>query len=253
MFKNIENLKIKDIYKGVSRKHLSVICRKSNSFVFRTAGCSRYTFSDYSIDVHAGEIIFLPKGISYDFVSLFDTPCEYVAVRFDADLTSAVPSSYSFDDFQDIEEVKNALTDLWRLGGQYEHYKCYSVFYNLLAYIENLENQTYIDKKNFYIISPAISYLKKHIYDCNLKIETLHMLCGVSGTYFRKIFQSNYAMSPQKYILGKRLSRAKSIIDNGDFDSISEVASTVGYNDPLYFSRAFKKKYGVSPSQYAKS
>ncbi len=252
MFKDIENLKIKDIYKGVTRKHFSVICRKSNTFVFRTAGCSRYTFSDYSIDVHAGEIIFLPTGSSYEYISLTDTPCEYIALRFDADLTDALPCSYSFDNFQDIDEVKNNLVDLWKLGGQYEHYKCYSLFYNMLAYLEGLENQTYADKKKFNIISPAVSYLKKHIYDCDLKIETLHMLCGISGAYFRKIFQSNYGTSPQKYILGKRLSRAKSIIDNGDFDSISEIATAVGYSDPLYFSRAFKKAYGVSPSQYAK-
>ena len=59
-------------------------------------------------------------------------------------------------------------------------------------------------------------------------------------------------MSPQKYIQNMRLSQAKPIIDNGDFDTISELAFSTGYNDPLYFSRAFKKKYGVSPLNYAK-
>lgn len=253
MFKNIENLKIKDIYKGVAQNHYSVSSRKSNAFVFRTAGTSRYAFSDFHIDLHTGEIIFLPAGCSYNCTALSDIPCEYIVIRFDAELTGALPCSYSFDNFQDIDEVKNNLVDLWKLGDQYEHYRCYSIFYNLLAYIKNLENQTYADKKSFYIISPAVSYLKKHIYDCNLKMETLHTLCGISGTYFRKIFESQYDVSPQKYILGKRLSRAKTLIDNGHFESISEVATTVGYNDPLYFSRAFKKKYGVSPSQYAKN
>lgn len=252
MFKNIENLKIKDIHKGIATKRFSVSCRKINSFILRTSGCVRYKFSDHSIDVHPGEIIFLPKGSSYEFISLVDEPCGYIVVHFDADLTEATPSAYPFDHFQEAEEFINNLTHLWKFGGQQEHYKCYSIFYNLLAYIENLENQTYEYTKKFNIISPAVSYLKEHIYDCNLKIETLYELCGISGTYFRKIFQSNYAMSPQKYILGKRLSHAKSIIDNGDLDSVSEIAAAVGYNDPLYFSRAFKKAYGVSPSQYAK-
>ncbi len=253
MFKNIENLKIEDISKGASKNKSSVYCRKANTFILRTAGSMRYVFSDYHLDCHPGEIIFLPKGSSYDYVSLTDIPCEYVAIRFDAELSDIAPSVHSLDRFQELEEITNNLTDLWKFGGRHEHYKCYSVFYNLLAHLEGLENQAYADKKNFHIISPAVSYLKKHIYDCNLKIEALHRLCGISGTYFRKIFQANYNTSPQKYILTKRLSRAKSIIDNGDFDSISEVSTAVGYSDPLYFSRAFRKMYGVSPSQYAKS
>ncbi len=252
MFKNIENLKIEGIYKGVSKKSSSVNCRKSSSFVLRTAGFMRYNFSGCIIDVHPGEIIFLPKGSSYDYTSLTDTPCEYVSIRITADLTDATPSIYSFDGFQDADEFTNNLPDLWKFGDQAEHYKCYAIFYNLLSYIENLEKMTYMDKKKFNIIMPAVSYLKTHLYDCDLKIDTLHQLCGISGTYFRKIFQANFTTTPQSYILGKRLSHAKTIIDSGDFGSISEIAASVGYTDPLYFSRAFKKKYGLSPLQYAK-
>ena len=121
-----------------------------------------------------------------------------------------------------------------------------------MAYAEHQKNVNYADKKKTNIIAPAVSYLKKHIYDCNLKIETLISLCGISGTYFQNIFQENYGVSPQKYILGKRLSHAKAIMDSGDFDTVSEIAASVGYSDPLYFSRAFKKRYGLSPMGYVK-
>jgi AraC-like DNA-binding protein len=253
VFKNIEKLKIEDINRGVSNKTFSVSSRKTGLFVLRMTGHVRYFFDDYAQDVHADEIIFLPKGCSYNFLALTDAPCEYISIRIDAELENPKISVHSLEHFQEIDEFKNNLTDLWKFGGQNERYKCYSVFYNMLAYLEGVEHQSYSDKKNLNIISPAVSYLKKHIYDCDLKIETLHNLCGISGTYFRKIFEANFAASPQKYISGKRLSRAKSIIDNGDFDTVSEVANSVGYSDPLYFSRAFKKAYGISPSQYAKT
>lgn len=253
MFENIENLKIENILKGTSKSPASVIDRKIHTFVLRTGGCVRYSFAEQTFDVHPGEIIFLPKGSTYDFISLEETPCTYIAIRFEADLTRPTPCVHPFDSFHEAEEFINNLTDLWKFGGKNEHYKCYSVFYSLLAYIENIQSMTYIDKKKHYIISPAVSYLKKHIYDCDLKIDTLIRLCGISGTYFQKIFQSKFSVSPQKYILAKRLSHAKAIIDSGDFDTISEIAACVGYNDPLYFSRAFKKKYGVSPSRYAKN
>lgn len=252
MFSNIENLKIVEIHKGLSKKDAVIESRKNTSFVLRTSGHVRYTFEDYAIDVFAGDIIFMPKGSSYTFQIIGDEASEYVSVKFEADLEDMNPSAYSMGNFEDNEELTNNLVDLWKFGSKSEQYRCYSVFYNLLSYIENFENMNYADKKKIEVIDPAVSYLKKHIYDCDLNIESLPKLCGISGAYFRKIFALNFGTSPHKYILRKRLSHAKSIIGSGDFDTISEVAIAVGYNDPLYFSRAFKKKYGVSPMQYAK-
>ena len=59
-------------------------------------------------------------------------------------------------------------------------------------------------------------------------------------------------MRPNQYITEKRLSYAQSLIDDGDFATISEISQSVGYSDPLYFSRLFKKKYGISPLNMSK-
>ena len=252
VFKDMEFLKIANIYKGTTKKYGKVTCRSINSFVFRISGVVRYTFADSFLDVHAGEFIFLPQGESYSYEALTDEPCEYVSISFSADFGKVVPAVYPTDGFQEEFELQSNLTDLWKFGNKAGIYKCYAFFYNLLSYIENFDNLKYTDKKKLSIINPAILYLKSHIYDCDLKIENLIQICGISGTYFQKIFQNNFGVSPQKYILGKRLSRAKAIIDSGEFDTVFEVAVSVGYNDPLYFSRAFKKKYGVSPIKYIK-
>ena len=111
---------------------------------------------------------------------------------------------------------------------------------------------SYQDKKKIRIITPAVEYLKKHIYDTNLEIAQLHNLCGVSDTYFRKIFVSEFGTSPKSYVMEKRVSYAKSIIDSGDFVSVKELALTVGYKDPLYFGKVFKMHYGVSPTDMNK-
>ena len=252
MFNDIENLKIENIHMGTSKKSGKVLFRKAASFVLRTAGSAEYVFPDFSFSTRADDIIFLPNGTTYDFKILSDTPCNYVAIRFEGDFSKTSPFLYSIENFPEAALLKNNLSDMWKFGGSAEHYQCYSVVYNLLAYMKNTEKLTYIDKKHFNVIAPAVSYLKDHIYDSNLKIETLISISGVSGTYFYKTFQANYSMSPQKYILTKRLSQAKSILDSGDFDSISEIADLVGYNDSLYFSRVFKNKYGISPLNYAK-
>ena len=253
MFTNIENLKIDTIHKGEAKKrHSEVISRKSHAFILRTTGVVSYTFENARFEVHPGDIMFMPKGSAYVYDTLTENSCEYISINFSADLENPVPSLYSFVNFKDADEFVNHIADMWKFGGRQEHYRCYAIFYNLLSYIENLQKQNYSDKNKAGLISPAVDHLKGHLYDHNLNIDMLSAICGISGTYFRKIFQANYSMSPNEYILEKRLSHAKTLIEIGEFNSISEVAFSVGYTDPLYFSRAFKKKYGVSPSQYGK-
>ena len=59
-----------------------------------------------------------------------------------------------------------------------------------------------------------------------------------------------YGETPRKYILNKRLIQAEAILNDHDSTSIKEIANQVGFDDPLYFSRVFKKKYNVSPTDF---
>ena len=252
MFENHENIIVENIFAGTSNKSSSIHSRKCSAIVLRTEGSVQYIFPEYSFVTHPGDIYILPKGARYNYMSLTDAPCRYISIWFTGDINLSKPYVRSIDGFPDAAELRDHLADMWNFGDITAHYRCYSIIYNLLAYLKNMEQLTYADKKKNAVIAPAISYLKNHIYDSNLKTETLIDLCGISGTYFHKIFLKIYSTSPQKYIQSKRLSQAKCIIDNGDYTCLSEIAFLVGFNDPLYFSRAFKKKYGVSPSNYAK-
>ena len=78
-------------------------------------------------------------------------------------------------------------------------------------------------------------------------MDELHQLCSISHTYFRKIFVSKFGVSPKNYVVTKRLSYAKSIIDSGEFSTVKELSLTVGYKDPLYFGKVSKQHYGALP------
>lgn len=248
MFDNIENLKIISSLRGVSKRFNKIENRKTNSFIIRVEGEVEYNFYNEKFHVSQGEMIFLPEGISYEYKALSDEPSVYIAINFLWDATLDKPRVYSLEDFCDMEYISNHYAHLWNLGTQAEKYKCISVFYNLLSYISVIESSSYSERRKFEIIEPAIIYLKEHIYDCSLNIHKLHRLCDISDTYFRQIFVSRFGTTPQKYITSRRLSHARSIIDSRDFHTISEVAMSVGFVDPLYFSKAFKKMYGVAPS-----
>lgn len=252
MFREIKNLKITSVGHSIAKLPSTVNSRKNNGFILRTSGSVHYDFGNCTFTVNPGTLIFLPKGAAYTAKRISEEDCGYVSISFEADLKDAKPAIYTFDNFADADTFINHLPDLWKYGGQAEHYKCYAIFYELLTYLQNIESLNYSDKKKYTIIAPGVEYMKKHMYDANLRTDTLHTYCGISGTYFRKIFAANFGIAPQTYVQNKRLAHAKSMLDSGNDLSVSEVAASVGYADPFYFSRAFKKKYGIAPSLYSK-
>ncbi len=249
MLDNIENLKIASSLRQHSKPHAAIKSRTCNGFVIRICGEVRYDFEDRSVTVKAGEMIFIPQGTEYEYTTLCEEKSLYTSINFTADFDPSEVKVYSIDGFYDAEFVKDKFSDLWKFGTQADKYKCLSVFYALVSHVLAIEHASYADKRKYHIIEPAVKYLREHIYDCGLKIEELHKLCGVSDTYFRKIFSLRFGTNPGDYVISKRISHAKVIIDSGDYDSIKEVAFSVGYNDSLYFGKVYRKIYGISPSK----
>ena len=252
MFENIENLKLVSVLSGKSMPKRRIENRPLNSFIIRLNGNITYDFGDRQYCVNQGEMVFLPKGSSYDYTSYPLGQNIHLVINFEGDFKEPTPAVYSLENFRQADYICSHFVDLYKFGSQADRFECISLFYSLLSYVSNIENSNSDEGKNYNLIEPALKYLKEHIYDCSLKADKLHRLCGISDTYFRKIFISRFKTTVQEYIISKRISHAKSLIDNGDFDTIKEVALLSGYSDPLYFSRVFKKIYGVSPSQFNK-
>ena len=98
-------------------------------------------------------------------------------------------------------------------------------------------------------IEPAIAYIDADLFDSDFKISGLHRLCGMSAPTFRRIFISKYGTTPKNYLIEKRLRYAEQILKSGEFNSIRQVAQTVGFEDSLYFSKCYRAFFGVSPSK----
>ena len=71
----------------------------------------------------------------------------------------------------------------------------------------------------------------------------------ISECYFNKIFKETFNVTPMQYVISLRISGAKKLLESSGFDVI-RVASAVGYDDPYYFSRLFKKHTGWCPTEY---
>ena len=83
----------------------------------------------------------------------------------------------------------------------------------------------------------------------DLSIEQLSAEAHLSPSRFRTLFKNRTGMSPQDYLTSLRLSRARMLLEQTD-EPLSQISEAVGYPDQLYFSRLFRSRIGLSPSEY---
>lgn len=83
----------------------------------------------------------------------------------------------------------------------------------------------------------------------NPDIARLARELGVSYTHFRRVFKASTGVSPRQFLINARIARAIRLLED-PLLKLGEVASRSGFSDPFYFSRLFKRKTGLSPSQW---
>jgi AraC-like DNA-binding protein len=96
-------------------------------------------------------------------------------------------------------------------------------------------------------ISKAIGHLREH-FDEPLKIENIARQLGMSVSGFHHHFKSVTAMSPLQFQKQIRLQEARRLMLRGELDAAS-AGFRVGYEDPSYFSREYKKLFGAPPQR----
>ena len=82
-----------------------------------------------------------------------------------------------------------------------------------------------------------------------ISIEELSQLCNMSLSTFKRHFKSIFQTSPNEYLFEKRLENSKKLLAISE-QSIDDVAMLSGFKTSAHYSRKFKEKYGISPSQY---
>ena len=100
------------------------------------------------------------------------------------------------------------------------------------------------------IIEKFLYYVMNH-YSEDLDLEALIEKEGISKSHFRRIFKQKTKKSPHKFLVEYRIEKAKKLLSTGKYTT-AEVSYMVGYSDPNYFSRLFKSKENILPSEYRK-
>lgn len=96
----------------------------------------------------------------------------------------------------------------------------------------------------------ARQYFQEH-YNEDIQIKDYAKSRSMSVSWFLRNFKEFIGQPPAQYLLAIRMNNAVSLLETTDYN-VAEISVIVGYDNPLYFSRLFKKHKGVSPSEYRK-
>lgn len=104
--------------------------------------------------------------------------------------------------------------------------------------------------QNKVIISSAIDFIKTN-YSSKISLDLISKHCYCNGAYLSHLFKKEVGITITDYINKCKVEHAKHLLDITDL-TITQISNEVGFNDPSYFSKVFKRTQGVYPTHYRK-
>ena len=106
------------------------------------------------------------------------------------------------------------------------------------------------NKVNQFFLERLTSIIKKEMASGSVSLEAIASQMYITRGQLTRRVKAIKGMTTQQYAMKVRLTHASNLLKNNTDMAISEVAFRCGFEDATSFSRAFRRKYGISPSEY---
>jgi AraC family transcriptional regulator, arabinose operon regulatory protein len=225
-------------------------------YIVEGKGC--YTFEDGYREVEKGNIVLFLPSQPQNYTYYYKDKTELYWIHFSGYAVKGLLEKlgihsqqvlYIGDNKECIELLKKTTYELQLKRPHFINYTC-AYLIELLSSIARKLDDMSLESSITITEDIRKAILNMHMnYGKELSVKELAKECNLSLFRFIHKFKSSTGMTPLSYLIKVRMDVACELLSNSSL-SVSEVASIVGYKDPLYFSKAFKKTKGVSPKNY---
>nr|WP_294490621.1 AraC family transcriptional regulator [uncultured Mediterraneibacter sp.] len=226
------------------------------------SGSGVYTTGKVSVRLGAGDTFILFPGVELQYQADREEPWEYCWAGFmGADAASIIrntefgkESPYILKGRIPGDKIRSGMEQIYMLkGNTYESAVAMTgKLYSLLALFMHYSRRTEPEKNlHAMYVDKAVSYIETN-YSYPVTVEDIAAYVGISRSHLFRSFQNYMSKSPKDFLTGYRIKQACHLLRETDL-SVSAIAYSVGFENNLYFSKAFRKQKGVSPSEYRKT
>ena len=237
----------------------SELTSTSNLLAYCTKGSGIVQIGQEQIPVSGEQFFIIPKKEAFKFYSVLDVDSRFLLAAFDGKKAQLLGKEFAL--------VRNLIPSVNNMVANRE--MLFDEIFNNLSkgfHDENLEyvnlcfghllatfiyaNRTVedIEEESSPAVRRAINYLGKNLHK-KLTLNKLSEEVGYSPTYLSTLFRKETNYSPISYFSHLKILKACEFLDYTNM-KVKEISFNLGYTDPYYFTKDFKKKMGMSPRQY---
>lgn len=222
--------------------------RRYYELIYKLDGSSSQIFPERTVRLLPDCLYIIPKRCKSNDVEV-DAPGSVIIAAFelfDCPFEEELfPETLQLEPDNTYKAQFERLLNVWKRNDAGRNFRAQAVFSTILAQLADDRSRAYRSSAVFNRIRPALEHIDANLR-AELSVGLLSGLCGVSDEYLRRLFRGCTGKNPLEYIRSRRLAAAKELLLSSDC-TISEVAAECGFDDPRYFSRLFRREYGVSP------
>ncbi|MDD6302704.1 MAG: AraC family transcriptional regulator [Bacillales bacterium] len=194
-----------------------------------------------------------------------DNPWSYIWLELNGDLTKKLCEAIGYRNnnmvlhLDNMEIIADHFADLFNdnmslINQNAEALRIQSILFDVFSIIINekqfdFQNHSISHKEQQ--TKQILDYLNANYTSSDISVSKVSEHFYFNPAYLTRIFKEATGLPPMKYIIMLRMRRAVELLSTKNF-SISQIAYALGYKNQFYFSKEFKKYYGVQPSKYIK-
>ena len=220
----------------------------SYELIFYYEGDAEGEFSEFQFKNPENSLRYMPKGnFQGEYNVKINKPTKCIDIYFDcAEELPKIPFVLCDTEFLANSFIK--IYNLWEEQKSCWYEKCMIVLYEIICKIKNLE-RNYVTGDKRTRMESAYDYILQNYRNSDFDYNVLLKKSGYRYSYFSEIFEKIYGQTAVKTVTDLRLKYAKELLITKRY-SIKEISELSGFNSISYFSKVFKKNFGVSPKNF---
>ena len=212
--------------------------------IFMLEGCCFIYINDEEFLMNENSVAVIPPGVVHGSLSADGFRTLFIQVDR---LPAVQDTPFVFTD--QTGELRN-LVELIYTTWIRKEYNYRSISSSLLAvvndYIVKFQNKGY----HYGFVCKLKENIANNFTNGDFDLKEVNLELGVSKDYLRHCFKKVTGFTPLEYLMNMRIQQSKTYLIQNQHMPIEQIALECGFKDGYYFSRCFKKKTGVSPSEF---